>query len=146
MISLCIHSLLEGIPLVREISHDLHTHGGGHHGHSDHSLLLGILLHKLPISIALMSMFVKSKLKLSKAFIWLFVFALMAPLGTFLGTVFKDYLIDFTAFFDIILAIVLGMFLHISTTILFESDQSHKFNFLKLSLIILGGGLAYFAS
>lgn len=145
MISLSLHSLLEGIPLVREISHELHVHGD-HHNHSDHSLLLGILLHKLPISIALMSMFIKSKLKLSAAFMWLFIFALMAPLGTFLGTMFKEQLMEFTAFFDIILAIVLGMFLHISTTILFESDQSHKFNVLKLSLIILGGGLAFFAS
>ena len=60
--------------------------------------------------------------------------------------IFKEQLADFTFFFDAILALVLGMFLHISTTILFESDESHKFNFLKLSLIVGGGALAYFAS
>ena len=42
-----------------------------------------------------------------------------------------------------ILAIVVGMFLHISTTILFETDESHKFNLAKLLLIISGGYVAY---
>jgi hypothetical protein len=36
------------------------------------------------------------------------------------------------------LAFVIGIFLHISTTILFESDQNHRFNFIKLLSIILG--------
>lgn len=145
MISLCIHSLLEGFPLVREMSSEMHLHAV-HDDHADHSLLLGIILHKFPISIALMTMFLKTHLNIKKAFFWLVVFAVMAPLGTFLGHYFKDYLSDYVNFFDYSLAIVLGMFLHISTTILFESDESHKFNFIKLVLIITGGALAYFTS
>lgn len=145
MLSLCIHSLLEGLPLVREISGEMHQHTV-HGNHSDHSLLLGIILHKFPISIALMSMFLKTHLNLKKAFFWLIVFAIMAPLGTMIGYYFKDALTEYISFFDYTLAIVLGMFLHISTTILFESDESHKFNFIKLLLIIAGGALAYFAS
>jgi zinc transporter ZupT len=145
MLSLCIHSLLEGLPLVREISGEMHQHSVHSH-HSDHSLLLGIILHKFPISIALMSMFLKTNLNIKKAFFWLFVFAIMAPLGTLIGYYFKDSLNEYVAFFDYSLAIVLGMFLHISTTILFESDESHKFNFIKLIIIITGGVLAYFTS
>jgi len=36
------------------------------------------------------------------------------------------------------LGIVIGMFLHISTTIIFETSENHKFNLLKLSSIIAG--------
>ncbi len=149
MISLCIHSLLEGFPLVREMHHELHheLHSHDlHNDHNDHSLLFGILMHKFPISIALMSMFLKAKLPILRSFLWLLVFALMAPLGTFIGEIYSEQLVDYVDFFDCILAVVLGMFLHISTTILFESDESHKFNFLKLLLIVTGGGLAYLTS
>lgn len=145
MISLSLHSLIEGFPLVREMNHEFHEHSA-HLDHADHSLLLGILLHKLPISMALMSMFLKANLKLTKAFFWLIVFALMAPLGTLLGDYFSESLMGMLYVFDYALAIVLGMFLHISTTILFESDESHKFNFLKLIIIVVGGALAVFAS
>jgi hypothetical protein len=45
-----------------------------------------------------------------------------------------------THFFNIILAMVVGIFLHISTTILFESDENHGFNLKKFVVIILGFG------
>lgn len=141
MISLCIHSLVEGFPIVREMDHSFHEHTS-HTDHADHSLLLGILLHKFPIAMALMSMFLKANLKLTLAFFWLTIFAIMAPLGTLIGQYFSDSLVNVTYLFDYALAIVLGMFLHISTTILFESDDSHKFNFLKLFFIITGGVIA----
>ena len=137
LISLCLHAFLEGLPLVREVSHELHEHS------YDNSLLLGILLHKFPISIALMTLFLKAKISRSKAFLWLLVFALMAPLGNVLGNLFQEYFTNHLPVFDYVLAVVLGMFLHISTTILFESDESHKFNLKKLIVIIIGGGLAY---
>ncbi|MBR9847740.1 MAG: ZIP family metal transporter, partial [Algicola sp.] len=41
-------------------------------------------------------------------------------------------------------AIVIGIFFHISTTILFETGDGHKFNLSKLIAIILGVGIAYF--
>ncbi|MEI6854394.1 MAG: zinc/iron permease, partial [Bacteroidota bacterium] len=40
----------------------------------------------------------------------------------------------------IILAVVVGIFLHISTTILFESDENHGFNLKKFAVIVLGFG------
>jgi hypothetical protein len=46
--------------------------------------------------------------------------------------------------FNMILAIVVGMFLHISTTIIFETSENHKFNVLKLTSIIVGCSLAFF--
>ncbi len=139
MLSLCIHSFLEGMPLEREIHHIHHAT----HEHPNHSLLLGILFHKLPVSIALMTMLLKSKVSKVRAFIWLMVFAIMAPLGTFVshhfGSVFNEVTTDFL---DKVLAIVVGMFLHISTTILFESSEGHRFNFLKLITILAGAAIA----
>ncbi|MDB4280415.1 hypothetical protein N9863_02210, partial [Flavobacteriaceae bacterium] len=40
--------------------------------------------------------------------------------------------------------ISIGIFLHVSTTILFESSKDHKFNLAKLSTIIAAIVIAYF--
>lgn len=144
LISLCIHAFMEGIPLARDFSSEVHSAHGHNHEHGN-SFLVSILMHKFPIGIALMTLFLKSKLKMSLAFLWLIVFALMAPLGNLTGVVFQDFFQDYGYFFEYILAIVLGMFLHISTTILFESDESHKFNLLKLIIIMTGGVVAFLA-
>jgi hypothetical protein len=40
-------------------------------------------------------------------------------------------------------AIVIGIFFHISTVILFESSEGHKFNLSKLVVIVLGILVAY---
>lgn len=123
IISLCLHALLEGIPL------------GGHlHHHAHNSLLTAIVLHKLPVSIVLMSLFVESKLSRKKSYFFLLLFALMSPLGVFAGELFTalaNYHIE-------IMAIVIGVFLHISTTILFESSENHKFTKQKILIIIVG--------
>jgi hypothetical protein len=37
-----------------------------------------------------------------------------------------------------LLAVVIGIFMHISTTILFEASDLHRFNVAKLGAIILG--------
>ena len=51
MLSLCIHALLEGIPLG----------GGLEHNHfAEQALLNGILLHKAPVAIVLFSFFLQS--------------------------------------------------------------------------------------
>ena len=44
----------------------------------------------------------------------------------------------------VVLAVVVGMFLHISTTIIFETSENHRINFLKLICILFGGVLAMF--
>lgn len=139
MISLSIHAFVEGIPLEREIHHEYHSV----HDHSNHSLLLGVVFHNIPVSIALMSMFLHSGLSKQKSLFWLFVFALTGPLGTLTGHYFGaeiNTVID--DFLDITLAIVVGMFMHISTTILFESAEGHRFNVMKLTAIILGALVA----
>lgn len=138
-LSLSVHSILEGIPLGNQLmgfeilsSHD--------HGH-DNSLLLGILFHQLPVAIALMTLLVNTNLTLIKSWIVLMLFGIMTPLGVAIGmlTLPGEFGLDY----HVILAIVVGMFLHISTTIIFETSENHKFNLLKLLAIFVGCGLAF---
>jgi zinc and cadmium transporter len=138
MLSLCVHAFFEGMPLESEV----HNHAG--HDHANNSLLYGIILHKFPVAIALMSMLLQSGLSKTRAFLWLMLFASMAPLGAFLSHAFGHELVEAVSnWFQIILAVVIGMFLHISTTILFESSEGHKFNIMKFATIIGGGLLAF---
>jgi len=127
LISLCLHALLEGVPL------------GGHlHDSAQNALLTGIVLHKMPVAIVLMTFFLQSNIGKSKAYFYLLLFALMAPLGVFAGNLFTA-LADFH---NEIMAMVIGIFLHISTTILFESSEGHKFSSQKILAIIVGACIA----
>ena len=127
LISLCLHALLEGVPL------------GGHlHDHAHNSLLTGIVLHKMPVAIVLMTFFLQSNIGKPKAYFYLLLFALMAPLGVFAGNLFTAL----ANFHNEIMAMVIGIFLHISTTILFESSDGHKFSLQKILAIIVGACIA----
>ena len=139
LISLSIHSILEGIPLEAQFHHD--PSGTMEvHNHSGMALLLAIILHKIPEAIALTTLFVKSEWKKTNIIIVLAIFALMSPLGVALGHFAPFIVANFSI--DIILAIVVGMFLHISTTIIFETSEGHKFNLLKLLSLLAGAFLA----
>lgn len=129
LLGLCIHAFLEGMPLGDHVHHHHDTHD---------ALLTGIALHKIPVSIVLLSMFIHSGMKKVYAYALLFVFAVMSPLGTFVS----NYISHIGHFYDEIMAIVVGIFLHISTTILFESSEGHNFNNRKMIAIVLGAGIA----
>jgi len=130
MIGLCLHAFLEGMPL-----------GGGDAGHSDshglEPLLLGIVLHKYPVAMVFLAMLLNSGLAKAKAFGLLAVFAAMAPLGTLLSGVEMVGQYNRES-----LAIVIGIFLHVSTTILFESSEGHRFNAYKVVAIAAGLALS----
>lgn len=122
-LSLCIHSFLEGFPIEK---HD--------------TIVYGILIHKIPIAIILSIFLLGSKIKLPNAIFFIVLFALMTPLGSYVSATF-----DFASqYYTFITALVIGVFLHISTVILFESSEGHKFNIRKLAVIITGIAIAYF--
>jgi zinc and cadmium transporter len=134
MIGLSIHSFLEGMPLA-----NIGTQ-------SHNSLLTGIIMHNIPIAMALMTMLLQSHISKRTAILWLMLFALVTPLGTFTSYAIGENLIgNFSIYFDRIMAVVVGIFLHISTTILFESSENHRFNFIKFFVILLGAGFALFS-
>ena len=121
--SLSIHSLLEGIPLSENTG-----------------IVYGILIHKIAIAIILSIFLLSSKIKPILSGIFIVLFALMTPIGTYLANDFsfiKENMVQLNA-------VVIGVLLHISTVILFESSEGHKFNLRKLVVIILGITIAYF--
>ena len=130
MLSLGLHSFLEGIPLgTDELASQIKIQ----------ELYTGIILHHIPVAFALMSMLINSGVSRTTSIICLVIFAAMCPLGAIsaqsLG--FEEFDNSGT-FFLAIMGVVIGIFLHISTTILFESSEDHKFNFTKLFVIVLG--------
>lgn len=134
LIALAIHSFLEGIPLAAPFTgYELAT---THHHGSNNTLLMGIIFHQIPVSIALMTLLVSSHIKKSTIWILIVLFAITTPMGLITGILSESVFNSLN--FDIVLAIVVGMFLHISTTIIFETSENHKFNFVKLISIILG--------
>lgn len=139
MLSLSIHAFVEGIPLEHEI-HETTFHA---HEHSNHSLLLGIIFHNIPVTIALATFFIHSGFSKKISFFYIAIFSIMGPLGAFLSHQLGGSITEnFAGFFEATLAIVVGMFLHISTTILFESSEGHRFNALKMFAILTGIALA----
>jgi len=135
-ISLSIHSFLEGIPLGNQYT----GQEVGHH-HEGNSLLFGILFHQLPVAVALMTLLISTNVTKLKSWLILIAFSIMTPLGLILG-LFSSTAAHFIDF-NMILAVVVGMFLHISTTIIFETSENHKFNILKLTSILIGCVLAF---
>jgi len=133
MIGLCVHSFLEGMPLVQHFSDEK----------TRNSLLAGIILHHIPVAIALMSMLLDSGIRKGSALFYLILFACMAPLGaTASNLISENNVSNLSSYFNNIMALVIGIFLHISTTILFESSEEHRFNYYKLITILFGAGLA----
>ncbi len=121
-ISLCLHSFLEGFPI---------------HEHND--MVYGVLIHKIPVA-ALVSLFLlQSNYTKLQIALFLVIFALMTPIGTLIS----NFTPGIEQYIHFINALVIGIFLHISTTILFESGEGHKFNLSKFVSIILGVGIAF---
>lgn len=124
LVGLFIHAFLEGIPLSQNSI-------------ISRSYLQGILIHNLPISFILGSFLFYKKKWRSSAFVIVFVFAISSPLGYWFG----DYLTPSSR--HILLALVSGIFLHISSVIIFESNKNHKMDWQKLLLVVLGMSVAY---
>lgn len=131
LIGLFLHALFEATPLSDGVHHE--------HGHFDHDFFFaGLILHKLPVAIVFGSMLKHYLGKNTKSFLILAGFAAMAPLGLFLS----EELAFFQTYHDYFMALVIGIFLYISTTILFEISENHSFNLVKFISIILGFGIA----
>lgn len=117
-ISLCIHAFTEGLPIH----------------HANENLIWGVVVHKIPIAIVLTSFLLNSNHSKKSIYLYLIIFSLMSPLGILIdeqSSLLENIQHEVTA-------IVIGIFLHISTIILFESTENHKFNLQKFIAILLG--------
>jgi zinc and cadmium transporter len=128
LVGLCLHAFLEATAL---------GDGSTHHDADSRRLLLwSIVLHNYPVSIALLGMLLHSGLSKAKSLSWLAVFAAMAPLGMFVSA--HTHLADHSRE---LMALVIGIFMHMATTILFESGDAHRINVRKMVAIVIGTSL-----
>ncbi|MHA6248518.1 ZIP family metal transporter [Pontibacter sp. CAU 1760] len=137
--SLFVHSFLEGSILV-----DYRQPHAGHSHASDsfYLVLLGVALHHIPAAFALMSVLLSRLENFRKAFLWLLIFAIGSPLGIFFSNVVLPQQAPDGLVFTALTGLVAGNFLHISTTILFETSPDHRFNRTKLIATLFGLALA----
>lgn len=137
MFGLCLHALLEGLPLGQYVEFG---HAHLQEDNANH-LLWGVILHKAPAAFALVTLFLRSGYRLPTIGVCVFFFALMSPLGALIS----QYLMASGPLLTIVMATVAGSFLHISTTILFEADNAnqHRISWQKLVAIVSGMFLAW---
>ena len=129
ILGLSIHSFLEGSLL----GHPTETAN-----ESTWPLLLGILLHKMPAAFAMMTILVCQYKKSKMSWVFLIIFAAASPLGV----LFSENISLGPVAGEVLFALVSGSFLHISTTIVFESSPQHKFKISRIAISILGAVLA----
>jgi zinc transporter ZupT len=128
LVSLCIHAFLEGMPIAEG---------------NQNQLVWGIALHHVPAAFALATVLLANKQSKNKTVFYVVLFAIMAPAGYFFSNELSIGGIgNLQHYFNRIMGVVIGIFLHISTTILFESSSDHKFTVRKMIAVLLGVGIA----
>jgi zinc transporter ZupT len=129
--ALCVHAFLEGGMLAAPPE--------GVTSHYDlNAILLGIALHRAPAAFALMTVLSAQLQSRIKAIPHLLIFSIAAPCGLLLSTYFVQNEIMSSQALIFLYALVSGNFLHISTTIVFESSPEHRFNARRLAVAIVG--------
>jgi zinc transporter ZupT len=128
LLGLCMHAFVESLALgqtgATASAHQLATR---------HFLLVSVVVHNYPVSIALLGMLLQSGMHRGRAVACLALFAVMAPFGMFISTH-----TGLAVYSRQLMAIVIGIFMHISTMILFESEDHHKFPMVKLVAVLMG--------
>lgn len=130
LMALCIHAFLEGAMLVQPSE--------GSAVYNVNAVLLGIALHRAPAAFALMTVLVHQLGSIKKAMPYLVAFSLAAPVGLLLSNYLSTQDLITRNGLVYLYALVCGNFLHISTTIVFESSPEHRFNALKLVAVLIG--------
>ena len=123
MVGMFIHAFLEGIPLANETE-------------VFSPYLMGILFHNLPISFVMGAFLIQKKKITTTSWLVIAFFAIASPLGLITGNYFNP---DFKVYF---LALVGGIFLHISSVIIFESNKNHNIDWWKILMVICGVAIA----
>jgi zinc transporter ZupT len=106
------------------------------------AVLLGIALHRAPAAFALMTVLSVQLRSRNRALPHLIGFSFAAPMGLLLSTYLANEEILTATGLMYVYAVVSGNFLHISTTIVFESSPEHRFNAKKMAVAIVGALLA----
>ncbi len=139
IIGLFMHSFLEGLPIYNISPY--------HSSTINHQLIIGLAMHNVPITLAFVSLLKEHESGQLKKWLLLILFSIMTPLGYLGSYVLQTFgFQNYEYFGQIAFAVVIGIFLHISTAILFESSEHHKYNRTKVILMAGGIILAYLIS
>lgn len=107
------------------------------------SLSIGILLHKIPEAVTLMTMILTLRQGRTGNIRWLIAFALVTPGAAIIAYILSRNLYFMDTFLLYAIAIVSGTFLHIATTIFFESGtRHHEIKLGKIISMIIGLGIS----
>ena len=131
ILGLSLHAFMEGLPLGFNYRMEA----------TESSLYLAVAAHKLPEAMLLTSLVLTVKGR-TKAFWVLFIFALITPLASLLASYFSVRYFVMSELVKWVIPIVAGAFIHISTTIFFESGtRQHMLTWQKTIAIMLGVGI-----
>lgn len=134
LLALCVHAFLEGAMLAQPATMGF--------AYDMNAILLGIALHRAPAAFALMAVLAYQLHSKSRAVPYLVVFSIAAPVGLLISTYLTELEVLTASGLTFLYALVSGNFLHISTTIVFESSPEHHFNARKLAVAIIGALVA----
>jgi zinc transporter ZupT len=134
LVALCVHAFLEGGMLAQPsrmgLRYDLD------------SVLIGIVLHRAPAAFALMTVLAIQFGAIRKAIPYLLGFSIAAPVGLLASQYLTEVGVISPTGTILLHALVSGNFLHISTTIVFESSPEHHFNAKKMAVVLIGALVA----
>jgi zinc transporter ZupT len=131
--ALCVHAFLEGSMLAQPAMG---------FGYDVNAVLLGIALHRAPAAFALMTVLTSQLHSKRKSLPHLIVFSVAAPVGLLISSYFVESKVLSDTALIYLYALVSGNFLHISTTIVFESSPEHRFHAKKMAVAVVGALLA----
>ncbi|MDR0789507.1 MAG: ZIP family metal transporter [Bacteroidales bacterium] len=124
LVGVSIHAFFEGFALIGE--NGINT-----------SLLTGVILHNIPVSVVIVGSFVQSNSSKTRAFCMLSIFAIMGVAGALIG----HYSLFVMRYAHIVLSFVVGILLHVSVSTLFDNERSHQYNFIRFLIVIAAFGL-----
>lgn len=128
ILGLSLHAFIEGMPLI-DSDGDLHR-----------GLLYGILLHNIPMSLIFVGLMSARGYGFWRVLGMLTLFGIMTPLGSLCNHYLLPADEELQTF---IMGIVVGILLHVSSSILFD-HKDNRFTWLKVALIVVAFAAAYF--
>ena len=129
--ALVIHSFLEGSVLV-------HTPEAGDISQNFYAIVVGVALHHMPAAFALATLLRLRLGSFRRVWAGLLIFALASPIGIVVSNYVVLSQLLSSGWYAALLGLVAGNFLHVSTTILFETSPEHRLNWPKLAATLAG--------
>lgn len=134
LVGLSLHAFMEGIPLGFQYTD----------ASALPSLMAGVMAHKVPEALTLITVMMHAHQPKAKLWRILIIFACVTPFSAILAAQLGNHFEIVTKSLIYMVAMVVGAFLHISTTIFYESGtKHHELSRKKVVAITFGLLLAF---